>query len=378
MEQKVAGRRWLLIPVCALALILVCRPWHSNLIQRSKRIATFDAVLGTHCIWISDHRAIYMRYRKDDSGFELAQIDADSGKVTPVEALNRKYAVMMQWLEPPALKSFTSYGRVSRRVPTLSVSPDGRWLVFCTWPTYVGNRKTEPCRYLATNLDGTQEKRWDASSLSSTPQEPYWLHDGHRCLEPIYDQMNWNTPVTLRIHDLDRPELDQTLILGGGAAAIRVWGIAEQDRMCSSDVRLHGFGMPITPVNYTVFVVPGLSSGNRSIGGSAIRVDLPIGTWNYDKTLSLHGDRVAWELWVKHSSWADRLRHYFRPSVPLRSEEQLGIWVTDLNGSHWSEVGYLSRSFQSGRGVINQVQWLPGGKQISFLYGDGLYTVPAP
>ena len=74
---------------------------------------------------------------------------------------------------------------------------------------------------------------------------------------------------------------------------------------------------------------------------------------------------------VNHASWIDRLRHRLDPSTPLHTEREDEIWVSGLDGSQMTEIGSDSRP-------LFQLQWLPGGKQLSFLYREGLYTVPAP
>jgi hypothetical protein len=382
MKQKIQGGRWLLGPVCALGLMLIVGSGHRTLLQRSKRIATFDAVYATHCVWISDHTAIYMRYRKDDSGFELARIDADTGRVTALDTLNRKYEALMRWRERPGLSSFTSEGRMARMVPALSASPDGKWLVFCTWPDNMADLKGR-CRYIAMNLEGTQEAQWKSSTR--LPREPLWLHDGHRWLELVYEEVKGRglTALTsLIVHDLNRPGEDKTLTARGALLGIWVAGIAEQDRLWGGPMSLPGTMQetlrPITRVTYAIYDVPGLSSGNNSAGVSLCRVDLPEGTWNYERTLSLYGDRLVWDLWVHHSSWADRLTHRFLPSTPLRFEERRELWVSGLDGSHMTEIGYHPLSYRTGQDNLYQIQWLPGGKKISFLYRDGIYTASAP
>ena len=366
MKQRMQCGTWLFISAAALALILVFLPGDPTLIQQSKRVATLDAVLRTHCLWVTDHTAIYLRYRRDDSGYELARIDTLTGKVTPMEALNRKYSAMMKW--PGSWgKSFNIKGeRISYWMPLHGVSSDGKWLVFSTPTTRTADR-THPGSFVFTTLDGTKELRWQAGTFFSAI--PLWMQDGHRWVEPIYELKRGMILTAIVVHDLDRPQVDKSLPVVGAARNIGVFGVTVTDQLAGTEWFRHGTGMPVSPAEFVTCDVPGLSS---SAPGNLHRyqVNLPEGTSSDHMIISPHGDRLAWHLTVRRTTWIDALIHRILPSKPLRSDDRQEIWVSNLDGSHMTRIGYNSNLFQ--------VQWLPGGKQLSFLYRDGLYTVPVP
>jgi hypothetical protein len=64
--------------------------------------------------------------------------------------------------------------------------------------------------------------------------------------------------------------------------------------------------------------------------------------------------------------------------VQAEPQQVSAIWVSRLDGSGMHEVGHLL----SGKEAEDDdpafgLDWLPGGKRLSFGYGDALYTVPA-
>jgi hypothetical protein len=55
------------------------------------------------------------------------------------------------------------------------------------------------------------------------------------------------------------------------------------------------------------------------------------------------------------------------------------LWVSRLNSTGMTEIGHqLALPETQDEDDIGGLQWLPGGKKISFIYRDTLYTVAAP
>ena len=58
------------------------------------------------------------------------------------------------------------------------------------------------------------------------------------------------------------------------------------------------------------------------------------------------------------------------------------LWVSALDGGGMREIGAvpIRKGAVGGRppSFVSQLDWVPGDKAVSFLYGDALWTVPAP
>lgn len=57
------------------------------------------------------------------------------------------------------------------------------------------------------------------------------------------------------------------------------------------------------------------------------------------------------------------------------------LWVSKLDGSGLRKLGDFGAGRKAAHGLGMdfplQVVWVPGGKQVSFLFGEALWTVPA-
>jgi len=57
----------------------------------------------------------------------------------------------------------------------------------------------------------------------------------------------------------------------------------------------------------------------------------------------------------------------------------LALWVSDPNGKSMREIGHMPTTPWSRLGQrfaeISNIQWLPGGRRLSFIYRNSLWTV---
>jgi hypothetical protein len=64
----------------------------------------------------------------------------------------------------------------------------------------------------------------------------------------------------------------------------------------------------------------------------------------------------------------------------LPPEHVVGLWVSDLDGRNLREIGHLALHPAANSDTDGpdpeDVQWLPDGKRLSFLYKQALWIVP--
>jgi hypothetical protein len=70
--------------------------------------------------------------------------------------------------------------------------------------------------------------------------------------------------------------------------------------------------------------------------------------------------------------------HKWLPQIPATSQQRLSLWITRSDGSQPQEIGYIAipKPDPNGSADIADLEWLPSGKRLSFIYEDSVYTVP--
>jgi hypothetical protein len=90
---------------------------------------------------------------------------------------------------------------------------------------------------------------------------------------------------------------------------------------------------------------------------------------------SPRADHVAW---VFHQHYiSPLLTHLKRLGLPIRAKpvEETMIYVSRNDGTEMREIGIAPTPEEADQDV--EVTWLPGGKRLSFVYKNVLYTIPA-
>lgn len=93
-------------------------------------------------------------------------------------------------------------------------------------------------------------------------------------------------------------------------------------------------------------------------------------------TISPDGTRVAWL--CKTAPYASPLRtwlHRFLPHVKEDPISTLRLYISPVDGSQMREIGGIEM-WDTVR-KISDLRWLPGGKRLSFILNNTLYTVSA-
>src|SRR5262249_34844636 len=118
---------------------------------------------------------------------------------------------------------------------------------------------------------------------------------------------------------------------------------------------------------FTEFALEGTSATARHFD-----VRVPRGVEVREVAVSPGGDRLAWLLGG-------------RPSSSTRPPVDYSLWISGLDGSGLRELGRTrlkseKSSSKRGERVDDRpwgLRWVPDGRQVSFLYGDGLFAAPA-
>ena len=97
---------------------------------------------------------------------------------------------------------------------------------------------------------------------------------------------------------------------------------------------------------------------------------------------SPQGDRIAWVLTVSETPPFNNVLGRLFPSSAMQNQEILGIWVSQIDGSKMHEVGHIKkplRPFNDNTETDNldDIEWLPDGRHLSFVYKDTLWMIEA-
>jgi len=106
-------------------------------------------------------------------------------------------------------------------------------------------------------------------------------------------------------------------------------------------------------------------------------VQLPAGATLQEGAASPELDAILYHLHRVHNSLLRTWLHRILPTSVVEALNTDELWISRTDGSALHEIGFLPIE-TSGGGTptysLTEVQWLPGGKQISFLYHDTLYV----
>jgi len=331
--------------LAAVALAAPAMEPDDSLLRKATLVARTDGWFGTRfrCtlgpLWISDTEVLHSRFtgRYDPNRLETRYnlrrtayvLDTRTGRDARLPGLTRALAEM----EPEI-------------VDDEDVSPDGKWLL---WSERWG-------RCLLASVKGT-ETRTCPEDDDGCYRWVRWLPDSRRWLE--FFGCNGRAHHVL-LHDVRRPKLAQHVPVAGREDALcsikcvlsldRAVGIMGPDRdlgLSEPNARAEVFRLgllPPTPV--------------RKVGV----VSVPRGSPRSVPHLSPGGDRIAWEIVVR------------LPGSLCRTE----AWVCRTDGAAMRLVGSVTSVSDSDTSSPPslRLQWLPGGRRLSFEWQDRLYTVP--
>jgi hypothetical protein len=302
----------------------------SRLLPRARRVASLSKNFRAYC-WLARNRVLLV-YSDGGDYSELEAITQWQGYAQILDLKTRR---------KHRLVGFTRLLNQAHGTPgRFETSPDGTWLKWISYETGDG----WPCPVVA-HLDGSRFQRFSQDNFSLT----YWL-DNHRWAEQ--ETRSQDGPFQLIIHDVNHPKATQHLPL--------------KSKQAQNLLRLRRN----PPVQ-----IPSFSDEGRFLLGNYFD--------RYSHPIPIHPIRIPVgmeeELPVesRHNGLAYLLSRQVRSasqrfSKQRKSVEVQSLWIRRVDGSGLRQLGYVTGHLRYGT-----LQWMPDGKQLSFVYRGALYVVPA-
>ncbi len=351
--------------VCIVGLADLTRPAYAadvehDLLHRSKKISVFAPAVQRDWMWSSDTTAVCTEVDAGQSALQLVQYSVASAKRKVLTAFNTRYR---NWLvghkATPASPAVYASFRISPNGETLLIYPAAY--------TSIGNQN---CPVVAAPVDGSTGPIW--YSTGKFPYNLTWLADSRYWFEPVLNEgAEGHCPSSLVIRDTEKPAFTKVLPEDGKSMSADYISGVIKHRIVSINVGEGGTDMRVAHVTVQSTLNP------ASVTRKTIRLPFAAASAAICPT----NGRIAWLVYYHGDppaqTPASRKRKKLvtvKPEVqkPSASKTSLAIWVTDLEGLHPSEVGHVAASHASD---IEHLTWLPGGRQLSFVYQGGLYVV---
>ncbi len=332
-------RIWAVVILLGLGVITVwqvMRPDPGSLLARSKRrgVGVWDY------LWLSDREILYTDLRvRPKSQRLLVKRDVDTEAVTTVRAFKS------------AQRNFM-VGEMTARI-----SPDKKTLL------WVGSS------YELLPLATTEQRSFPhnrAQIVGNRVLVPFipsvaWLPDSRRWIEI----QGLSRASSIVLHSPDT-KATTTIPLPTGVGDQEVLGVTPKNQAIIS--RRRGALLD-------VLILVDLNANPALV--RTLPTVAPPNADIEEMVLSPQGDRIAW----KTNTWHDLQSAVSEFMSGLKGTGQRGrvtgyaIWVSRLDGTEMKQLG-MERLPNSGFG-FEHLRWLPDGKSVSFVYKNGLYTVPA-
>jgi hypothetical protein len=280
-------------------------------------------------------------------------VDTAPGRETPLTTVTR------------ALAAHPELGGLATHAPyDWTISPDGAWLLTRTMTDRVNVYGgyfpvTTHGKWVAVKLDGSAVLTYQAAFSRDTqavwhPGQPEWIAVTPTLGAPVaihYPLAEHGTPkvVTLRSRSSFQEAAAALGMVGSDRIMLAAWYNAAHVEVVdtsSSGITLERYGIRFPP------------------GAMAVEMEL-----------SPRGDRIAWLFNFNNFSPLTPLRHAL-PFLHPGTGQTLGeIWVSDIRGNDMHPL--ITGSTGSAADMPHYLRWTPDQSQISFVYRDALYTVPA-
>ena len=323
-----------------------------SLLEHSTKVAdTSDWWLSDPYHWVSDHQVLFPRWpRGDKEGLYL--YDTHTQKETFLVSVSHQ---MHETGFPFCLDS-------------LCVSPDGtRLLWFDDQKQAVSGARLDGSHYFACiphfypGSGAWTKMRWTSDSR-------HWIafiHDDEGMTQAmIYDDIPSHEPKTFPTSASDQsdplesmwPGSKQSLILGN---RFLTWAGDDIEGTSGMDILDIGIGEGV-------------------VGLKTRHIDLPPNATIQEVAFSPRGDRIAWRLAIQPIIPPKSCVNVALSKGPIEGLRVESLWVSRVDGTRMHEIG--SRNLQADEGYQPQIEnlnWVAGGKRLSFVYDSVLYTVSA-
>jgi len=347
-------KRWgivLALVVLMGGLAAAVYPREPLLLEHATRVLDMHATdpsEGLNYAWLSNHELLY--FRPDGN---LWRRDLNTGAETVLRALTQQ------------VKSSISLPATHWLMP----SPDGKWLMWGEvgiTPLFVGS------------VDGTRRA---VSSTNVGNSTPFWMPDSQHWTEWNHDESAlWRQ---VEMHTVTAPHWSQ--ILGTPPARLNESDILAMqfEDVIIARTKVDVIAVPVSVrQGYYRLTLHAAYRDTQQLSVWSLHAQKPLrqftihlpGPALYVK-VSPQGDRVAWLVQRQNtSSVFERLQRMIS-AWKGGEHESLAVYVSQLDGSHLHEIGRLDSNVKPTDNLLEKMQWLPGGKRLSFIANDALWTV---
>jgi hypothetical protein len=351
------------------AACVIIWPHERLLLQKARRIdiVKLPDDYPKLCEWISDH--------------EIAEAWAPLGANTAKLVVSDTANVVVSDLNTGKRRTFTAKllkpaEGGGRDVPIITPSPGGRWAL--CWDEYL-DHIVDKAKVAAVDLRTGRTLTWPSRG-DCYFTDNLWMADGVRWLQfttindgyvtlystadpglairlsfPHADTMAWRH---IGWRHIGRTMTHQNHLL------IVTYNFASGDTPCRLDICDYRL-LPSLQLSHTFHVAPSVAQ-LADTGCEAVVV-------------SPAGDRIAWIYSQAYVSPLFALLHRWVPRIPNKPQHRNCLYVSHLDGSHFTEIGHIDAPPPPGTeddADILDLNWLPSGKGLSFVYHDALYIVP--
>lgn len=363
--------------VVFLAAIWLIWPRDPQLLSRATRITStteWAPVLPYH--WLGDNEILYAAgdktaFVKGVRTYSFRRFRTSSGQTVPDEGFSEQYRSRP-----------TSFAYAD-----VSVSPNGQWLASPSFVTTADGTRVLDTHYVNYNLRNSSPYRANYILVDYSP--PIWFPDSVHYLTVGFDYSEHNfgeiTNTRVVIHSVRGIQEDRSI--DGIPLAIKNW----YKQLCRPDSPLPPDAAGTTPNwavitrdgNFTALATRG-TMGHSSVrivqwkiepGASTGRQKETIWTIHApenmqigQQALSPDGDRIAYVVDGAPNPPFPEWLYRLIPSLK-KPGHIVALYVSRLDGSDMREVGRVPS------GTITHLQWVPGGHNLSFVYGETLYVV---
>lgn len=381
-----------LLAVVGLAARFLARTG-SDLTARSRAVAsvpTFHYPILPSTFWISPHELL--TFRRDKSRTRPYPITSpyysrtrmkteDVRRWTPDPATPQLQAVVINISngEMHRLENLTAALDIPYSEDSApELSPDCKRLLLCQL------RGSMPS-YIVCDLDGSHMETWDVGT-SQGPFHPNWLPDSKHWIE--YSQNSPVLPTNIIQHSVDSE--NSSVVLRKDCPPGNSIGVDKLGRplvfeiMGLSGRALSGCDYVIHPVTTSTSQPSSqdvhlhlIASANINWATQSRREMI----WRADEVaqikLSPQKDRVAYMVYTGGGPAFAALPAIVRKLMNAQRKFdsiRCALWVSGIDGKNPREIGTVDAVNEAH--LPTEVQWLPDGKHISYLFDDTLWIVP--
>lgn len=355
--------RWTGIGLCVALTVGIGSGWpRERLVTEAARPITALDTQSEDYVWVSDSRLIVVTCQQKGDDF--------------VRGARRDWRGMADLIDTGtyARTRLTGLTELLNRTAALpcvnasdfEVSPDGGWL---QWQTY--GRRDDLAAPNVARLDGTHYQGWDRNSY----EESLFLGSGH-----LYQKRGDDSAI---VRDLWKPSQDHVYPKGEEAqAAFLQYAVGSPEFLIVPSRESYG-SRSCTIEHYraqdrlALLLWEGDRYEKKRKELQPIRkqkVDFAMGTELERAYVSPSQNSIFYLLRRKRTSLLRSLLHRIWSKIDVPETWTEELWCSLDDGSELHELGYVSIAASADRG-FEEVKWLPGGRQISFVCHGQLYCV---